>query len=153
MINWLLTAILAVLSVLTAIITIFLCKTAAIFRELVVFISPAGGNSPSPAALVWSAMAKEITQGFKMSLMGLMSVQSKAEKRAGQELVEAAVAEKSPLAGIALEAFPSLKKLLMRNSGLLDFVISKVATTGGKPGPGEDNHQTQGSFADRLGKY
>lgn len=149
MINVILTGILLILSVQTFLFIVFLCKTAAIFREFLLFITPAGENKPSPASEVWTAMAETLIVKAKMTLLGLMSVQSKAEKRVEGDLVEAAVAAKSPVAGMILEALPGLKKLVRRNPALIDAIVNKLAGSGKTGGPSNGN----GDFASNLQKY
>ena len=69
---------------------------------------------------------------------------------AQDEAVQAAVTERNPVFGMALSAFPQLRKLLLRNNGLVELAMSKLATAGG-------NHNSQsggeGDYASRLAKY
>lgn len=148
--NWFLTAILLNGLVQTVILLVVFSKFFMIFREFVSFITPAEENTPSAAGLLWKNMVKSLVTEIKMVFMGLASVQSKAEKRAEAEAVEAGIAVKSPAMAAALGAFPQLRKLFLRNPGLVDYAISKLATTGNKNNgttpPADD-------YGSRLSKY
>lgn len=147
-VNALLTGILVTGMLLTALFAVFLCKTAAVFREFILFLTPPGENQPSPAAVVWAAMAETLNTKFKMTLLGLLSVEAKKEKRLEGDILTQALAEKSPLAGAALQAFPGLAKFVRRNPGLLEAMVSKVASAGKSALPEGDS-----DFARRLGQY
>ena len=89
---------------------------------------------------------------FKTSFMGLLSVQSKLEKRAQDEVVSSTISAQAPLAGAVLSAFPGVRKLIMKNPALVDWLLTKVATVGKGDGhvPVEVGSE---DFAARLEKY
>lgn len=149
--NVLLTVILAVSFLQFTVIALFFLKFFGIIREIVAFITPAGDNLPSPAAELWKSMSKTLMLEFKTSFMGMLSVQSKIEKRAQDEAVQEAVTKTNPLAGAALAAFPKLQKLILKNPAILEFAMSKVASAAAKSAPG--NNHDGGGFAERLGRY
>lgn len=146
--NLILAGILLVLCLQGVLLFIIFAKSIAVLREFIGFISPPDPDKPSPAALVWANMARSLAQEFKFTLMGMMSVQAKAEKRLEGEIVNATLAQQNPLLAVALQVFPGLKKMLAKNPALVEIAIQKAAQIGG-------NH-SQGNlddYASKLSKY
>ena len=152
--NILLAICLAVLVAQLAILVVVFAKISVFSREIASFLSPAGETVPSPAGLVWSAMCKQLVLEFKTTMMGLMSVQARAEKRLEGEVVQQELSANSPLLGVALQAFPSLRKMFLRNPSLVDYALSHIAKIGTTAGPSGSNGDTDaGDYASRLAKY
>jgi hypothetical protein len=148
--NWILTVLVLITGLQTAICAVFFCKAAMLVREFIGFIMPVAENELSPAGAVWVNMAKALVQEFKVTMMGLMSVQAKAEKRVENELVQKTIEERSPFAGAAISAFPALRKLFLKNPALVDYAISKLAKVGSPVAAGDG---ATDSYAARLAKY
>ena len=148
--NIILTAILIVFLAQSIVFVVFVSKMSMVFKEFVSFLAPADATTPSPAAVVWASMCKQLVIEFKTVIMGLMSVQAKPEKRLENEVVTAALSDQSPVLAAALKAFPSLRKIFMKNPGLIDFALSKIATMGK---PSREAGGSGASFASQLEKY
>lgn len=151
--NWILTILVLISLIQTALVVVFLCKVRAVFREFVTFLTPVSETEPSPVASIWEAMAKTLTQQFKMTLMGMLSVQSKAEKRIESDLVMEEVATKSPVYALIFQALPGLKKMARRNPALVEAIANKLASIGGKQALSTGNGAEPGDFGKRLSMY
>lgn len=108
----------------------------AIFREyrsirdsFSAFINPVAENTPSPLANVVEAasvmVARSIMAQFKTYLMGVQSGAVRGEKGLQADIAQDAMAG-TPI-GSVLSAFPTLRKSLRRNPGLLDIAMGLLA--------------------------
>lgn len=113
--------------------------------QMASFFAP-NGDQPSQFALVVQMASKmvaaEMTSSIKASLMGQASGISRALSGIQADAVGDAVAAQNPLAGLALEAFPSLKKRLGKMDPQLVMglaqMFSKATAGGGKAQPGKN---------------
>jgi len=152
--NVLLLLILLVNALLLAGFFVLTAKFRAIFHEILSFITPVGEGQPSPAAQVYDAMASLFIEKLKFTLMGLASVEAKQAKRLEGEIALANASEKSPLLGLAMTMFPSLRKAAGKHSFLLDLALKKAAELGGSRGsPPPAGGNGVDDFADRLRRY
>lgn len=84
--------------------------------------------------------------------MGMKSVESRLENGAIQEIAQAQLTEKAPLAGALVTMFPKLRKILTKDPGLLDWALSHLAGPQKRILPTEDFSGNQ-DFKDRLNKF
>lgn len=96
------------------------------------FAQPAGDNQPSPLANVTQVAAdmvgRSICASLKATFMGRQSGDSRAIQAIAGDIVEDNLAKSQ--FGTVLTAFPTLKKTLRRNPGLLDLAMSMLNNPG-----------------------
>lgn len=123
-----------ILSGIGVIAFVFYRKYRYIEQVILGFITPESEGKPSPLAtsldVVAQMFARAITAQIKTTLMGLESGLVRGEK-AVQGDIAVDLAGQTPLAGL-LGAFPTLKKSLRRNPGLLDMALPVLASLAGK---------------------
>lgn len=156
--NLLLTALVLVSVANLTLFIIFLVSLRRISRVVSDFVSSPDGKSPSPASLVVDALvnraADSIMIHFKTTFMGILSGESRAARKLEGEAAEAAISEKSPLASIALAAFPSLKKSLGRNPALVQAILSRlVGSVAHGQLPLEPGNHTGNDYGARLARF
>lgn len=142
--NILLTALLLVNCLLLVISTIAFLKIQSKYRivesKISGFLTSPDANTPSPLAQTVDAMSQLLARAVivqaKTSLMGMNSVEAKAEKR--QATSEAMA--RFPALGFLQNLSPGLSKSLLKNPALLNlagqFLQSKVTGQTGTNQPG-----------------
>lgn len=132
MVNILLAAILLVnLAVLAGLVHGFLTfrRVKASFEA---FVTPPSEGQPSPLANATDAIAgqfgRAITASIKTTLMGYSSGIVRAEKGLQGDVAED-VARQTPLGGL-LDSFPTVRRTLRKNPGLLDLALGLLANRG-----------------------
>lgn len=121
--------ILAVNIVFLAVYLWFLSRIATVFREFRGFVTAPDEKTPSPLAQLASSLAdifaRSIVAQLKATFMGKQSGDVRAEKAVSADIAEDMLAQSNPLISAALDSFPTLKKSLRRNPGLIDYAIKK----------------------------
>jgi hypothetical protein len=110
--------------------------------ELSQFLQPAADGGPSPLATIASALiqqgSKSVAAEIKTSLMGQISgVQRGLEGIEGDVMVDS-----NPLIGALVGQFPSVKKRLLKNPALLQFILGLAQRKKGESSP-EDGAVTK----------
>ena len=62
-------------------------------------------------------LAQRFSQSIKATFMGIQSVDSKNETRIEEAIVKDGLTQQMPLAGMVLDSFPSLSKMIRKNPG------------------------------------
>lgn len=81
-----------------------------------------------------------IAASLKATFMGVQSVESKIQARVEGAITKDLITQNSPVAGIILDKFPAVAKLVHKNPGLLDIVTQYLGK--GKQPEGGDNGDT-----------
>jgi hypothetical protein len=110
---------------------------AGFVDEIRAFVSPVDDKTPSPLAATVEAMSEVFSRTLIMQakavFMGKQSGEARASAAIEADIAESALAEKSPMLSMALNAIPGLKKSLRKHPELIDMAIQKFAS----------NHTTQ----------
>lgn len=147
--NWILAGILLVTLVQLALIGWFLLRFRLFVREIVSFVASPDGKAPCPLSVIADSFIARLVERFKVTLMGFKSGESRAEQAALAGLAEDVANQESPLLAAGLSAFPSLKKSILKNPALVQFLLSKL---GGNSKPA-DGGNSNTDYAQRLGKF
>jgi hypothetical protein len=138
--------ILTVNVLLLAILSYFLYSIFNVYRTIKAFLTPTEKDKPSPVALVWesacSMLSRALMAGLRMTFLNKASADSRAASAIDSAIIQDSTDAANPIAGAILNRFPSLKKTLTRNPGLLDMAISRLGLFGskGSPGAASGNH-------------
>jgi hypothetical protein len=136
MTNLLLTFIVLAVTVLTVVQLVFITKLNRIKADIIDFITPDEDGQPSKlgqmAAGLGDHIASKTVENAKTTLMGYKSGQARQEKAVEAAFAKDMIGMQSPLAGAALQAFPSLQKLIEKNPAMADLVMSKLGSQGSK---------------------
>jgi len=97
-----------------------------LYRNFHKFVLPIGPDQPSPLGVVVSSVSDKIAGKIHAAILGIFSGQSRVEKAAEGELVEAGLNEVNPLCGVLAAQFPKLRKLLVKNPELAQIALSKI---------------------------
>ncbi len=122
----------------------FLLKVRKTWREIVSFITPRAENEESPLAVVLDALAHRAGQAVAMEVkttfMGKESGLKRGERAVAGDVAMDLVGQEQPLIAGLLEGFPTLKKRLLKNPGLIGAALSLL----GGNGKGGDKAPTGG---------
>ncbi len=154
MTNILLTGILLSLLALFALLCLAFIAVRRSILAFHAFVAPGQDGTESPVAQIWSLAVKRLVMEFKASLMGARSGEVRGEQAVMGAIVEDTVNAASPLLAAGLSAFPSLRKTLAKNPGLLEFALSKLTTPHAVREVDQSNGKSEsGGFAARGGTY
>lgn len=152
--NWLVAGILLIQVVFLVFIVLFALILRGIYKNAVAFITPIEEGKQSPLGQVVSSLidaaAKQVLIEFKTMFMGKVSAQSRQEQAAANDIMTGLVQNENPMIAGVLQSFPTLRKMALKNPGILEFAMSKLAS---KQKPPEANHGSGGGFAENAGKY
>tara|TARA_Y100000310_G_scaffold303899_1_gene342603 strand:+ start:200 stop:595 length:396 start_codon:yes stop_codon:yes gene_type:complete len=116
---------------------------------------PLGENQPSPLATWVEASAhsqgRAIATEIKTTLMGQASGRARLQTAIEGDMAQDALTVNNPLVAGLLESFPTVKKRALKNPGVIDFLINKLASGSGGSQP--PNNGPTDNFAQRLNKY
>lgn len=134
-VNTLLTAVgLALLGVLTATTVVLALEIRRAWREVVLFVSPVAENEESPLGVALDALAHRVGQAVavevKTTLMGKESGLKRAENAVAAGITQDILAEKQPVLAGILSGFPTLKKTLLKNPGLVGAALNLLSGNG-----------------------
>ena len=153
--NTILTGVLTLICLISSVVFILSVVAARkLWRDIVRFITPPAENEPSGLALLLAQIAHQsgqaIAQEVKTTMMGKESGMKRGEQALGADVLTDVVDSQSPILGAILDGFPTLKKRLMKNPGLVGAALNLVGGIGkagnGGSGPagggGASSHQS-----------
>lgn len=155
-VDMILTAVLLALLVnLTSIIVIFALVVRKKWRDIQTFITPEGENQESPLGVALDLVARRfglaVAMEVKTTFMGKESGLKRGEAAVAGDIAMDLMASSQPLIAGLLEGFPTLKKRLLKNPGLVGAALSLlggngkgggVAPGGGGVSPGGGSNQS-----------
>jgi hypothetical protein len=148
-----LTAILLVGLAILGICIYALIKIGAFACFCVAFITAPDEKTPSPLAqfidLISHTAGHAIAVEAKTTLMGKASAVARTEQGVLADMTGDLLTSQSPVLGGILDMFPSLKKRVLKNPELTQFIMSKLA--GGLKPAGDNNHSSD--YANEISKY
>jgi hypothetical protein len=153
-INMDLTIVLTILQgAMLGVLILLVAKLYAIYRDIVLFVSPGEKGTPSPLSAVVNnvvgVLAKEVAINLKSSIMGTISGVNRGLAGAETEIASA----QSPVLGGALSLFPGLRKRLQKNPLLVDLVMQLASSQKGNGSSKSPDSTNTESYASRLHRY
>jgi len=125
---------LVLLTILTSIMVFVALAFYKIRRQLTSFITPMAENEESPLALVLDALAHRAGQAVAMEVkttfMGKESGLKRGERAVAGDVAMDLVGQEQPLIAGLLEGFPTLKRRLLKNPGLIGAALSLLGGNG-----------------------
>ena len=153
--NTVLTGVLTLICFISGLVFILCVVTVRkLWREVVQFITPPAENEPSALALLFAQLAHQggqaIAMEIKTTFMGKESGMKRGEQALAGDVLTDVVGAQSPIMGAILDGFPTLKKRILKNPGLVGAALNlvggmaKSGTVGKGPagGGGAGNHQS-----------
>ncbi len=155
--------IICVLGALIYTAIMFFREISNIKNGFVAFITPADEKTPSQLANFFDTLAdrggKIVAAHLKAQVMNTLSIASRQQAGIEKDITQDIAASQNPGMMSALEAFPSLKKRLVKNPGLLQFALSQLAglsTTQGDKSQGNGKGNQQSNFlavVNKMNRY
>lgn len=138
--NGLLTAfLLLLLAILASVSVIMALSVRKTWRQIVSFITPAAENQESPLAVVLDALAQRVGHSIavevKTTLLGKESGLKRGEQAVAGDVAMDLLGQEKPLLAGLLEGFPTLKKRLLKNPGLIGAALGLLGGNGKGGGP------------------
>jgi len=133
-------ALLLVLVIQTTTVLVFALAVRKTWREVVSFVTPLAENQESPLGLVMDDMAQKMGHAtameVKTTFMGKESGLKRGEQAVAGDMAVDLVADQYPLLAGVLDGFPTLKKRLLKNPGLIGAALSVLGgKNNGGPAP------------------
>ena len=101
-------------------------------RSIADFMAPPGEGEPAPVEnLIEHAsrvVGKSCAMEIKTTLLGKASGEARLEKAIESDLAQDAIQGSNPLVGSLLELSPSLKKRVLKNPGVIEFLLSHLGS-------------------------
>lgn len=145
--NILLALILTSLVALICLVVYGYKRVTGVYNDIRAFITPESEGKLSPLAQTTQAvsevLARTMVAQFKTTFMGLQSAQVRGQKAIEGDIVEDMATQSNPLLGALMSQFPTLRKTLRRNPGLVDQALAFMASKTGSTSQSSGNHNSQ----------
>lgn len=148
----------ALLLLLCGILALILIKIRNIIDAFYTFLASPAENEPSELAKLIQTMGHAAGHAAaieaKTTAMGRASGEARLEQAIKSDIAQDTLQAENPLLAGLFDMYPSLKKRALKNPGVTDFLLSKLAGTVGTPGNGKQLSSPRGEdYATRLNRY
>lgn len=146
-----LSIVIAVLLLINTLVLLFMARNLLDMRRIFTeFISSPAENEPSPFATLVSSISdvfsRSVVASAKSVFMAKQGADNRAERAVEADIAEDMLSAKSPMLSALLDSFPTLKKSIRRNPGLIDMAAQKLLSKTQNTPAGSNGNQEQVKF-------